>query len=67
MRICPLVVTLAVLAAPASAAQNVKCPYETTVETEAYVRCGPGSKYYPQGDGAAARLPWESAWRRSGR
>jgi hypothetical protein len=41
--------TLAALAAPVSAAEKAKCPYETTVETETYVRSGPGSKYYPTG------------------
>lgn len=49
MRFCLLIATLAVLATPLRAAQKVKCPYETTVETETYVRSGPGSKYYPTG------------------
>ena len=49
MRICLLIATLAALCAQASAAQNAKCPYETTVESETYVRSGPGSKYYPTG------------------
>lgn len=50
MRSFLLIAMVAALVVPARAGTNVKFPYAATVEAdEAYVRSGPGSKYYPTG------------------